>query len=61
MILGGRALDRAELEQKLRVLAQQEGASRQVVAAVGAPVTDPQALHLSYSLVCDMAELADLT
>ena len=61
MILGGRALDRAELEQNLRVLAQQEGASRQVVAAVGAPVTDPQALHLSYSLVCDMAELADLT
>ncbi len=61
MILGGRALDRAELEQKLRVLAQQEGASRQVMAAVGAPVTDPQALHLSYSLVCDMAELADLT
>lgn len=59
MILGGRGLDRAELERQLRLLAQRQRVTEQVMAAVGTPVTDPQALHLSYSLICDMAELAD--
>ena len=59
LILGGRSLDRMELEEQLRVLARQQNAESQVLAAVGSVVTDPQALHLSYSLVCDVAELAD--
>ena len=59
LILGGRSLDRMELEEQLRILARQQNAESQVLAAVGSVVTDPQALHLSYSLVCDVAELAD--
>lgn len=61
LILGGRMLDRMELEKQLRILAEQQNAADQVVVAVGGPVSDPQALHLSYSLACDMAELADLS
>ena len=59
LILGGRGLMRSGLEKELRILAQQQGAEDQVMAAIGGVVNDPQALHLSYSLVCDMMELAD--
>lgn len=60
MILGGRSLAQDQLEKELCILARQQGAEDQVVAAIGGVVSDPQALHLSYSLVCDMMELADL-
>lgn len=59
LILGGRLLGRMELEHQLRALAGQLDAAVHALVAVGSAVTDPQALHLSYSMVCDMAELAD--
>lgn len=59
LILGGRLLGRMELEHQLRALAGQLDAAGHALVAVGSAVTDPQALHLSYSMVCDMAELAD--
>lgn len=59
LILGGRRLDRMELEHQLRTLAGEQGAAGPALVAVGSIVNDPQALHLSYSMVCDMAELAD--
>jgi len=60
LIVGGRQLNTEELADQLAALAVEQNVSDLVGVSFGAPVTDVEALHLSYQVACDDVELSDL-
>lgn len=60
LVLGGRDLDRTQIEQRIGQLAQSQQLEKDVSVAVGEIVNDAETVHLSYASACEAVELSDL-
>ena len=60
LILGGKEIDTAELEKKVRAAAEKTGALEKMAVAFGVPVNEADSLHISCQMAVDTLELADL-
>ena len=60
MVLGGKAIDTAGVEQTVASIAEHTGMQGAVAVSVGPPVAEADLLHVSYQAACDAIELANL-